>query len=442
MKIGKLTNEAERSIQTKHPKSTSLVIILIMTLLAGCANSSSAEELIKPEKDFEVMQVEQNEMDDVKDESIHSINLMAVELLQEMAKENQDTNILFSPTSLAFALAMLQNGAEGETKEGIVKVLQENEKGMNERYNLFMNYLMSLDKDADADIPGIKMNIANSLWLREDIKPKQAFVDDLNAYYNAQVFREDFSNKKTIDQMNQWVEDQTNKLLKGTIKEIAPETIAYLMNTVYFKGTWRNEFPESLTNKEAFYTTTQDSSFINMMHKTESLPYYEDELCQMTSLSYYGGSSMVVVLPKGDIDEYLKDLDDEILQNILVNGKDNNQRLQLSLPKLDIEVHNPLKELLANQGMEKAFSPNEAEFQSMIEVAGENVYVSDIFQNARIILDEKGTEAAAVTVVDMNVTSAQVPSEPIVFECNKPFLYIIKDDASGAILFVGIVRRP
>jgi serpin B len=242
--------------------------------------------------------------------------------------------------------------------------------------------------------------------------------------------------------MNQWVEDQTNKLLKGTIKEIAPETIAYLMNTVYFKGTWRNEYPESLTNKEAFYTTTQDSSFINMMHKTESLPYYEDELCQMTSLSYYGGSSMVVVLPKGDIDEYLKDLDDEILQNILVNGKDNNQRLQLSLPKLDIEVHNPLKELLANQGMEKAFSPNEAEFQSMIEVAGENVYVSDIFQNARIILDEKGTEAAAVTVVDMNVTSAQVPSEPIVFECNKPFLYIIKDDASGAILFVGIVRRP
>ncbi|GAU76710.1 serpin family protein [Fusibacter sp. 3D3] len=421
------------------------VLIVSLILLAGCTSDhgevTPIKGLAQTSEAFKVINNEVPEIEDRVETGIMASNQMGFELIQEMAKKNQDGNLLFSPTSLSFALAMIVNGAEGETKSGILEVMGDTEVELNERYNLLMNYLNALDKKEDSDVPGIKMKIANSLWFKDTLEPKQDFVDTLGAFYNAQVYRSDFSDLKTVDQMNQWVEAQTNHLLKGTFDKIDAETIAYLMNTVYFKGTWIDEFSESATQEETFFKTETETTPVKMMHKTNSLTYYEDASYQMTSLPYYGGSSLVLVLPKGNLDDFLSTLKYDDFQKMIQANQNEMQRLELSLPKFDYEVSNGLTDLLTAKGMGRAFSRTEAEFGKMIEIEGENLYISSIFQNARIILDEKGTEAAAVTVAEFATTSA-MPSEPVTFKCDRPFLYIIKDDASGAALFIGLVREP
>ncbi len=425
----------------------SLVVILMISLvsLVGCSSDNGGvtanKGLAKADQSFKVIKEDMPKLDNTVKKSIISSNQMGFELMQEMVKKNQDKNLLFSPTSLAFALAMLENGAEGETKSGILKVLGEAEPEINDRYNIWMNYLNDLDKGEDSETPGIKMKIANSLWFKEQFEPKKEFVNILKAFYDAQVYRSDFSDPKTVDQMNQWVEDQTNHLLKGTFDKIEAEAIAYLMNTVYFKGTWVHEFFESATKEEPFFKTETDKTMVNMMHMTHRLSYYEDELCQMTSLPYYGGSSLVLFLPKGNLSDFMSHLKYDDFQKMIHSEQKQWQSLDLSLPKFDYEVRNELNDLLTEKGMGRAFSSDEAEFGAMIEIEDENVYISSIFQNARIILDEKGTEASAVTVVKGETTSA-MPSEQVTFKCDKPFLYIIKDDKSDAVLFMGLVREP
>ena len=422
-----------------------MMLIVSLIALSGCSASVgggiSNAGLAKADETYKVLSEEAIQIDDSARESITASNKMGLELIQAMAKLNREKNMLFSPISLSFALAMIENGAEGETKEGILKALGEVEEGINERYNLLMNYLNALNKDESSETPGIKMKVANSLWVRESLDIKKKFVNTLNSFYNAQVFRSNFDDKKTLDQMNQWVEEQTNHMLKETIDEINPETIAYLMNTVYFKGTWIEAFEESATQAEAFFKSETDEIKVDMMYKTDNAPYYEDELCQVTSLPYYGDCSLVLVLPKGDLDNFLGDLTYDDFQKIIDVDKNEWHNLALSLPKFDYEVNNPLNELLSERGMAKSFSEKDAEFGKMIEIENNNVYISSIFQNARIILDEQGTEAAAVTVVEFKCGSA-MPSEPVAFNCDKPFLYIIKDDTTGAVLFIGVVREP
>jgi len=425
----------------------SLIVMLILCSISliGCTSDSHDvtvdKGLTKADQSFKVIKEDVPELDNTVKRSIISSNQMGFNLMQEMVKKNQDKNLLLSPTSLAFALAMLENGAEGETKSGILKVLGEAEPEINDRYNIWMNYLNALDKGEDSETPGIKMKIANSLWFKEQLEPKKEFMNILKAFYDAQVYRSDFSDPNTVDQMNQWGEEQTNHLLKDTFDKIEAETIAYLMNTVYFKGAWINEFSESATKEEPFFKTETDKTMVNMMHMTHNFSYYEDEVCQMTSLPYYGGSSLVLVLPKGNLNDFVSNLKYDDFQKMIHSEQNQWQSLDLSLPKFDYEVHNELNDLLTEKGMGRAFSREEAEFGNMIEIEDENVYISSLFQNARIILDEKGTEAAAVTVVAFETTSA-MPSEPVTFKCDKPFLYIIKDDKSDAVLFMGLVRKP
>lgn len=435
----------KRSINIKKNKIIIMTaLLLILIFINGCTNTDrlNIKESVKSTKNFEETDIQLPVEDESFENSIIASNRMGLELIQEMVRDEEKSNLLLSPISLSFALAMVQNGAEGETQLGILTAMDEEEDGINERYNRLLNYLNALDKDDRSEIPGVKMKVANSLWIREELEPKADFVDILSGYYNAQVYRTDFSDKQTIKDMNLWVEEQTNHLLKETIKEIEPLVIAYLMNTVYFKGTWQNEFYEYATVPEAFYIWGGQTVTTDMMHKTENLPYYEDDLCQMTSLSYHGGSSMVIILPKGNVEEFLNMSDDTILEKVMGFNNMTFKRLALSLPKLDYEVSNNLNERLIKRGMDKAFSEEEADFKRMVEIPEENVYISNIFQNARIKLDEKGTEAAAVTVVEMTGTSAMPEEDPIIFQCNKPFIYLIKDDKSGAVLFIGVVREP
>lgn len=417
----------------------SILCLLVPVLLSACSvlpetrekGVQKSEAIFTPSPIMEITPDVQR--------SVYGSNKLGYSLLKTLS---DGENTLISPMSLSFALAMLQNGAEGETLSGILNVMGETtDEGVNAKYNgLLSNLSKSGDKD---DKNALTVMLGNSFWLRDSLTPKQAFVDDLVTYFDAEVYKADFSAPETVDQINGWVEDKSNGLLKDTLNEIDDDTIAYLMNTVYFKGAWLNAYTAEATFEDRFFPSVGEPISVPMMHQTKTFGYFENDVVQIAAFPYHGGMTMKIVLPMDDIDVLLLDTPYEALWSWLDTTDDEMVKLNVTMPKYEYDVSNSLSEPLKALGMDVAFDSGKADFSAMIEIAGENVYVSDIFQNCKIINDEKGTEAAAVTVVEMVVTSAPiVEEEPVEFNCNKPFMYVIEEDATGAVLFMGIVHRP
>ncbi|HAS72921.1 MAG TPA: hypothetical protein DCS67_02110 [Clostridiales bacterium UBA8960] len=415
-----------------------VLCLSVLTLFSGCGTLpvSKSKGIQKSEAAFTPQSI--RTLTPELENSISASSRLGYDLMQVFAKGE---NTLISPISLSFALAMLLNGAEGETLDGILKVMGESSvEGLNTRYN---GLLSSLTKSGDtSDDKSLTVLLGNSFWIRELLEPKQDFVDTLVKNYDAEVYKSDFSDPKTVDQINKWVEDKTNGLLKDTLDSISGETIAYLMNTVYFNGAWLYAYSPEATYDDSFYPIEGGAQSVKMMHQTRHLDYYEDDSVQVAAFPYHGGMTMKVVLPKEDLMSLMRDTSFETLESWLGATGETNARLYVSMPKFEYDVKNSLSEPLKALGMSLAFEPFRADFSSMVDIALQNVYVSDIFQNCKIINDEKGTEAAAVTVVEMVVTSAPVEVTPIDFNCNKPFLYVIEEDVTGAILFMGAVFKP
>ncbi|MDA3847689.1 MAG: serpin family protein [Vallitaleaceae bacterium] len=355
--------------------------------------------------------------------------VLGMEVLRSLWLDDPDSNHLISPVSLSFALAMLQNGAQGDTKDQITALLGE-EENLNEAYKNIMLYLTQDSGENQA------LAIANSYWMRDDMTPKQAFIDTLKASYDAEVYISDFTSTDTVDSMNQWVEEQTNGMLKDTIDQLDPDTLSILMNTIYFKGTWVDEFEANATSDQIFYVTEDITETVSMMHQTNSFNYYEDETCQTIVLPYIGGTEMVVILPKDTLNNYMLSVTDEVLGTLVVGDGFEYNSVRLSLPKFTFDAKNDLNDILKSLGMIDAFSKEVAEFGLMIEEA-QPVWVSRIFQNTKIDLDEAGTEAAAVTVIEMKTESAMEMEEPLVMTCDQPFLFVIKDSVTDLPIFMG-----
>lgn len=417
----------------------SLVCILIVTLTVGCNpfSPSVSKGMHKSPATFTPKPI--TNMTPELNQSVAGSNQLGYLLLKSFIK---DDNVLISPVSLSFALAMLQNGAKGETQDGILKVMGESTgDGLNQRYKGLFSKLISPGDPTDEQ--SLTVLIGNSFWLREPLEAKQDFVDNLVEFYKGQVYQSDFKDPKTVDQINRWVEEQTNGLLKKTINEISDQTVAYLMNTVYFKGSWLKAYTVEATYDDPFSLLDGSSVQVPTMHQTNHFEYFESDTAQVAAFPYHGGMTMKVVLPKEAMGQLLNETTYETLQSWLNATAPINLELKVSIPKFEYDVKNSLSEFLETAGMDQSFDPSTADFSAMVEIQGENVFVSDIFQNCKITNDEKGTEAAAATVVQMGETSAQISEDvPIEFNCNKPFMYVIEDDITGAILFMGVVVRP
>jgi len=361
--------------------------------------------------------------------------VLGMAVLRSLWQDDQDSNHLISPVSLSFALAMLQNGAEGDTKDQITNLLGEKDN-LNEAYK---NIMLYLTQDSNEDQA---LAIANSYWMRNDLTPKQAFIDTLKAAYDAEVYISDFTSSYTVDNMNQWVEEQTNGMLKDTIDQLDPDTLSILMNTIYFKGTWVDQFEENATSDQDFYVTEADTKTVSMMHQTSSFSYYEGEACQSIILPYIGGTEIVVILPKNTLDNYMQSATDEELATIVSGTEFEYSSVNLKLPKFTFEAKNDLNDILNSLGMIDAFSKDTAEFGLIIEEL-QPVWVSRIFQNTKIDLDEVGTEAAAVTVIVTKTEEAMMETEePLVMTCDRPFLFIIKDSVTDLPIFMGTYSGP
>lgn len=354
----------------------------------------------------------------------------------EAENKEEDQNFMVSPFSLSMALAMTWNGSDGETKEAIQNTLGF-ENWSDDQVNGYFKKLKNAFEKTDTLT---KLSIANSIWTNQGVDILPNFISLNQDYYDATVEAVDFGDPATVKKINKWAADNTNDLIKEVIEETKPSDLMYLLNAIYFKGVWTSEFDTKNTKKMNFTSETGSQTKVDMMHQEESFNYTDDETMQLVELPYGNKAfSMMVLLPKQGkkLLDVTQTLQSDKYWNNLKDGL-INRKVDLFLPKFKTEYSKVLNDILTNMGMEIAFVQGKADFSRMSD---REAFISLVKQDTYIATDEVGTEAAAVTVVGVELTSAGPNNQKVIFKADRPFIYVIQEKSSGAILFMGAVKK-
>ena len=404
------------------PKLTSVIFFCFCLLASmGCA-ISSADQGDLPRQEAIITA-------DTK--SVNPSPKFAISLFQQVA-QNQRQNVFLSPASVEFALAMLYNGAEGQTKNEMTNLLLPRPLPLN----LFNQQYSQLIKSLTAD-PAVKLRIANSVWARQDINFQASFLDRVQTAYSALVARRNFSDPKLREEINQWVSKQTEGKISQIIDEIKRDDVMFLINAVYFKGSWARPFDKSLTSNQPFFLADGQRKLVPMMVQAGEFRYFESDRWQSVSLPYGGGRfSMYVFLPKPNqrLSSLISNLSTENWEQWMRSYRVRQGKVELPKFKLDYEI--TLNQTLQKLGMQEAFIPSRANFKSLTPAS---VFVSLVKHKTFVEVNEEGTEAAGSTGIGIGVTSVPVPTEPFTMRVDRPFLTVIRDNQTGAILFMGAV---
>ncbi|MDD2298851.1 MAG: serpin family protein [Fermentimonas sp.] len=409
-----------------------LIFVTVAVILSAASCEKSNNDLNKDLPDPIKIELRASETEMVKSDQQFAFEFFANVFNEEAAE--LDKNFMVSPLSLSMALAMTWNGADGETKAAMQKVLRLEEytdQEVNEYYEKLREALLETD-------PSTKLAIANSIWTNQHVKIKDDFMRLNREYFNSIVESVDFSDVNTVKRMNKWAADNTNNLIDHVLDKTSPMALMYLMNAIYFKGIWASEFNPKNTSEKPFYYENGQSKSVDMMHQKTKFNYNENQLMQIVEMPYGNQAfSMLVLLPKEDkkLADITSDLQNSDSWSMLKSGLRRSE-VDLYLPKFKTEYSRNLNDALINMGMGIAFDPESADFSRMSDV---DAFISFVKQYTYINTDEVGTEAAAVTVVGVEITSYQ-PGKTVVFNANKPFIYIIQENSTGSILFMGAVK--
>lgn len=350
------------------------------------------------------------------------------------AQMPKDENYMFSPLSIQMAFMMAANGASGETSDEILKALEISDKN---EYNEMAKALISEYRNSGA----VELSIANAIWLNQD-NAKFTFDKDytelLKTYYEAPASIS--NNKRIVSEVNNWVKERTKDKIPTIIDD--PDFTSILLNTIYFKGAWADEFSEHATLPGEFTDRNGKCHSIDFMTKTDSLNYFKDEFIEVVELPYrnytYNEKTDEFKRYDTDISMYLVrnrfEYEDDMLTNCIEDNKLTSTYMNFSMPKFRVEYSTGLSEIMKNLGINMAFDSERADFTKM--VSGGNMYITDAIHKTYISVDEKGTEAAAVTAITMDATSAMRP-EPLKVSFDTPFTFVIRDNKNGMTLFVG-----
>ena len=347
--------------------------------------------------------------------------------------KSPETNIFISPFSISTALSMTLNGAGGDTKNEMMnslKYINWHNDSLNSAYRDYLKLLPELDKD-------VKMSNANSIWYRDGFNVLPEFLTVNNNFFSAEIKNKDFSKGSTINEINLWVENKTGGKIKDILNSIDPASVMFLINAIYFKGQWKYKFEKKNTLNESFYLENGNTTTVEMMHGSEmNLPYFRNEKFSMIDIPY-GDSvfSMTIILPEYNysVDDVIKEFNITNWENTL--SKMSTTKIDVGIPKFKIEYREYLKPFLKDLGMVKAFQPGIADFSKIN--GNHDLYIDEVIHQSFVEVDEEGTEAAAATVVVINVTSTGNN-----FVANRPFVFMIRENSTGSILFIGKLMNP
>ncbi len=367
------------------------------------------------------------------EEVIKSSNQFGIDFFTHVAKD-ENSNMMVSPLSASIALTMLLNGADNETYNQIKEMLDYDEnmtiEEINEAYMSLVPQLINADEK-------VTTTIANAVFYRMNFSFRQSFLDQLINNFDAHAESLDFNNPEAVNTINEWAGDQTNGKIDKVIEAIDPLTVMFIMNALYFKGDWTNQFDASSTTSLPFYFDNNTQEDVETM--TGEIPAKTFGTNEFSALELpYGRKnfSMVLIKPQHTLNEFYNNFDDQIWQEITESfqNQENWVPVQVQLPKFSFEYEKTLNKILEEMGMVDAFSEALADLSGISE---EELYVSFVKQNTFIDVNEEGTEAAAVTTIGINTESVGP-----VFFANKPFIFAIRERTTNTLLFMGSVENP
>jgi len=415
-----------------------LIVVALMLGLVACAQPVTGV-VIQSDKQRETSP-DVNEADLAN--LVDGNSAFAFNLYQALREE--DDNLFFSPYSISLALAMTYAGARGETAEQMADTLRYllPEDRLHPAFNSLDIELSQRGEGAKGkDGEGFRLNIVNAIWGQEGYKFLSEFLDVLAENYGAGLRPLDFASapEESRITINNWVSDQT----EGRIEDLIPQglidalTRLVLTNAIYFNAAWQNPFNEDITENGPFYLLDGAEVTVPMMRQTESFGYAEGDAYQAVELPYDGQElSMLVLLPRaGQFQAFEDSLDAQRVDSIAKELE--LRRVALTMPKFQFESDFSLRETLAAMGMPDAFSGS-ADFSGM--TGSRDLFIADVVHKAFVSVDEAGTEAAAATAVVMELTA--VPEEAVEVTIDRPFIFLIRDIETGAILFLGRVANP
>jgi serpin B len=403
------------------------LIIFLIFAIAGCAD----------ENPDPIDLHDQNKVDAQMADFGSSNMSFAIDLLHEtINQENESKNIIVSPLSVHIAMQMVLNGADGDTYDAIAKSLHSAEFGetsLNKSYQNLVNNLNNADDKTE-------IHFANSVfWDDLKINPYADFTNKMDTYFNAHLQGMDFQASESLTTINDWVDTNTNGKIDKILDYIQQDEVMFLINALYFMGSWKNPFPEEITHEWQFRLADGSSVLVPMMLQDSYLNFFIGPDLQAVDLIFGDSSfSMTCIRPVNEnesIDAFIQNLDAERI-NLLWNRDLQQARLLLILPKFEIEYEINLNDELKALGMEIAFNRNEADL-SRLGQSSSNLFINRVKHKTYLKIDEKGAEGAAVTGVGIS----QYSMPPTLF-FDRSFVIILRDIKYNSILFAGKVENP
>ncbi|MEE4215763.1 MAG: serpin family protein, partial [Bacteroidales bacterium] len=400
-----------------------IAILIILFALPSCEKKPAPEkeipQLILRKKSAEIIEADRQ---------------FAFELFREVIADSEEENVMISPLSVSYALGMAYNGAATSTLEAFNNVLHFNDlsrEEVNESYKDLMGQLIHLDEE-------VEFSIANSMWYRLGYNVLEDFISTNQEYFDAMVSELDFSDPQSVDIINGWIEEKTNDKIRDMLDYIPSDAVLYLINAIYFNAAWKYSFDPEDTQAGTFYLEDGNTHQADFMKVNASFNYTSTEDFSAVELPYGDSTfSMVVILPYAGltVDELAGLMDGDGWDTWFSDSEITD--VQVELPKFKYGWKDLLNDPLINLGLGVAFSDN-ADF-SLINPGGD-IFISRVIHQTFIDVMEEGTEAAAATIVEFR-ENAGVP-QPVMFKADRPFLYLIKENSSGAIMFMGKLGKP
>lgn len=369
-------------------------------------------------------------------EVIRASNRFAFDILRETLRDQPAENVFLSPLSASMALGMTMNGASGITFDGMRDALGLDGLGaehINASYRELIGLLRNLDGSVD-------MRVANSVWAARDFPFHQSFFQAARDYFDAEVSTIDFAASDAARTINRWVDRSTGGRIPDIVPDpLPPDAVMYLINAIYFKGDWRHRFDASNTRDAPFHLADGRTASVRMMNRTgPARVAYTPTGERILEMAYGRGAfAMTLVLPRQGVtvDQLIEELDADTWH--AWTGALADADVQVGLPRFRLEYETRMNQPLIALGMGAAFGVEPGTDFSRMSPLGRNLFISEVKQKTFVDVNEVGTEAAAVTSVEIRVTSG-----PPSFIADRPFLVAIRERLSGAILFLGKVGDP
>lgn len=406
-------------------KTAVTILFGIPALLLSCKKEPSA-----------VLPTEPVKIDLTSDQVslIVSENTFALDVFKKVIQNESATkNVIISPLSISSSLSMTLNGANGATRTAMLVALRMNgltPEAINNSYKDLTGTLLNIDQR-------VLISIANSVWTEKNFVVKKPFTDILSRYYSTEAKSFDITDPQAPKQVNSWIENKTNGLIKNMLGQLDPSTVMLIVNAIYFKGKWSTQFDIANTTDKPFYHSDGSSGKVPMMRQTAKFKIFKGTDFTLAEFPY-GQANFVmdVIVPDeiNGINNIIPLITDNSLKGWI--NQLSEKKTDLSFPRFKYEYKKELKDILSVMGMTVAFT-DAADFSNISDI---DLLISFVLHQAFIETNEEGTEAAAATVTGISTTS--VPTDPAILNIDHSFLYIIRETTTNSILFMGRVADP